>query len=169
MPGYVIHIAIATQYIKKHNNIKNEEEFIKGTIYPDSVSEKKLTHYGKSPAYTYLKGFLDNNNIDTDFNKGHFLHLIADYLFYNKYLNKLEKPQIYDDYDYLNRYLINKYDIKIPEEIKDKVFFKDGEPKLLSKELVEQIIEEVSEIDFEKIIEEISNNTEKCNTYKKLV
>ena len=50
MPGYVIHIAIATQYIKKHNNIKNEEEFIKGTIYPDSVSEKKLTHYGKSPA-----------------------------------------------------------------------------------------------------------------------
>ena len=28
MPGYVIHIAIATQYIKKHNNIKNEEEFM---------------------------------------------------------------------------------------------------------------------------------------------
>ena len=36
MPGFVIHIAIAKEYERKHKNeIKNTEEFIKGAIAPD--------------------------------------------------------------------------------------------------------------------------------------
>lgn len=38
MPGFTIHIAVAKEYIKKHKDeIKNEEEFIKGIIDPDYI------------------------------------------------------------------------------------------------------------------------------------
>lgn len=45
MPGYVMHLAVAQEYLKKHNNKENIDEFIKGTIYPDSVEDKSLTHF----------------------------------------------------------------------------------------------------------------------------
>ena len=39
MPGYVIHLAVAEEYLKKHKNVKeNYDEFIEGVIYPDSVT-----------------------------------------------------------------------------------------------------------------------------------
>ena len=41
MAGYVIHLAVAEAYKDKHiNDIKNYEDFIKGVILPDSVSDK---------------------------------------------------------------------------------------------------------------------------------
>ena len=84
MPGFVIHLAIGQEYLRKQN--KNySEEFQKGIVAPDFIDDKSKTHYGKSPRYTNLEKFLDNNKIDTDFNKGFFLHLITDYLFYNYY------------------------------------------------------------------------------------
>ena len=39
MPGYVIHIAIAQEYLKKHNQ-NFSGEFIEGSIYPDLISDK---------------------------------------------------------------------------------------------------------------------------------
>ena len=66
-----------------------------------------------------------------------FLHLVTDYLFYNKLLEVTSKD-IYNDYDILNSILIEKYNVKILEKIKDKVFFKDGDTKILSKELAEK-------------------------------
>ena len=107
MPGYVVHIAIAQEYLKKHN-MKYSKDFIMGSVAPDFTNDKSKTHYGKSPAYTNLKNFLLKNNIDTDYKKGLFLHLVTDYLFYNKYITKVEKPQIYNDYDYTNKEIIEK-------------------------------------------------------------
>ena len=47
MAGYVIHLAIAEEYLKKHKDVKEDyDEFIKGVIYPDSETDKSLTHYG---------------------------------------------------------------------------------------------------------------------------
>ena len=66
---------------------------IQGTISPDLTKDKSKTHYGKSPAYTNLKEFITNNNIDTDYKLDIFLHLITDYLFYNKYLEKIKKER----------------------------------------------------------------------------
>ena len=54
MPGYVIHIAIAQEYLKKHLKKEEKEEFINGVIAPDLTKIKSETHYGKSPAYTNL-------------------------------------------------------------------------------------------------------------------
>ena len=166
MPGYVIHIAIAKEYLRKHNQ-KYNVEFILGSVSPDFTNNKSETHYGKSPAYTNLARYLKNNKLDTEFNKGCFLHLVTDYLFYNKYLDKIEKPQIYYDYDYTNEDIVNKYNLELPEEVSNKLFFKKWTPKILTLELEYKIIEEVSNLDIWEIAKNV-NNVE-WNTYKKLI
>ncbi len=98
MPGFTIHIAIAKEYVEKHKNeIKNENEFIEGTIAPDLNEEmteiaknKSVTHYGKWGKYqveTNIKEFLEDEKvkIDKDYWKGYLLHLIVDHYFYNKF------------------------------------------------------------------------------------
>lgn len=40
MPGYVIHIAVAQEYQKKHH-CKCSIEFIKGTVAPDFTDDKQ--------------------------------------------------------------------------------------------------------------------------------
>lgn len=168
MPGYVVHIAIAQEYLKKHNQ-NFSGEFIEGSIYPDLISDKSKSHYGKSPAYTNLKSFLANNKINTDFQKGYFLHLVTDYLFYNYYLDYLEKPQIYDDYDFTNKFLIDKYNVVLPKTVINKVFFKDGTPKILTLELAYKVIDEISSLTLEEIEKEIISDNSKWNYYKNLI
>ena len=168
MPGYVMHIAIAQEYMRK-KQMKYSEEFIKGTIAPDMIKPKSQSHYGKSPAYTNLHSFLLKNKIDSDYIKGYFLHLIADYLFYNKYLDKIEKPQMYYDYACNNKVLIEKYNIKLLDSVKDKVLIKEGIPKIVTFELACRVIDEVSELDLTQVEEEVKSNNNKWNFYKKLV
>ena len=48
MPGYVIHLAIAEEYLEKNKDKAEEhDKFIKGVIFPDGVADKSLTHYGE--------------------------------------------------------------------------------------------------------------------------
>lgn len=169
MPGYVIHIAIANEYIKKHKKREKVNEFINGVIAPDLIDIKSKTHYGKSPAYTELKEFLKNNKIADSFNRGCFLHLITDYLFYNYYLEYYNKQDMYHDYDVLNRTLIEKYKVILPDNIKDKVFFIQDEPKILSLDLATKIIDEISSMDIDDIECEVMNDNKKWKKYKKLV
>lgn len=82
MPGYVIHLAVAEEYLRKHKNKGEEyEEFIKGVIYPDSIVPKSKTHYGKESSLSNVFEFLKVNKINNSFNRGYFLHLLTDYLF----------------------------------------------------------------------------------------
>ena len=76
---------------------------------------------------------------------------------------------LYSD-DILNSILIEKYNVKILEKIKDKVFFKDGDTKILSKELAEKTIELSSDNLLEKIKKEILDTeyTEKWDKIRKL-
>ena len=168
MPGYVVHIAIAQEYLRKHN-LKYSEQFIIGSIAPDFTNTKSKTHYGKSPAYTNLKKFLLINSINTNYNKGFFLHLVTDYLFYNKYIRKIEKPQIYNDYDYTNKDLIKKYNVKLPDSLKDKVFFKRGKPKILTLDLANKVIEEISNLDLETISKEVIEGDNKWSIYRNIL
>ena len=158
MAGYVIHLAVAEEYLKKHNDIKeNYDEFIEGVIYPDSVSDKSLTHYGSKSSKVILKDFLKENRIEDSYKKGYFLHLVTDYLFYNKYLDIFTKD-IYNDYDILNKFLIEKYDVKIPSKVEDKIFDKEGKTKILTKELAGKVIDEISDLDLNIIEKEIREN-----------
>ena len=98
---------------------------------PDML-QKPESHYGYSTSKPDLNFYVESHSMNDDFNKGYFLHLITDYLFYNKYFANFDwTPEIYDDYDRLNKILIEKYKIKIPEKISNIVQFKDGELKVL--------------------------------------
>lgn len=168
MAGYVIHIVVAEQYISKHTNKKeNYNEFIEGVIAPDDVTDKSLTHYGPNSAQANLCNFLEKNELNNSYNRGYFLHLLTDYLFYNKYIDSFSKD-IYNDYDILNPYLIEKYKVKIPKRIKDKIFVLKGCTKILNKELVDNLINEISDLDIDEIAIEIKNNPIKWTKFRTL-
>lgn len=145
MAGYVIHLAVAKEYMRNFK-VKDEEEFLKGTIAPDllSTDTKKITHYSETMSSGVdLSKFLKANTLHTSYIQGYFLHLIVDYLFYNKYFTVRSK-EIYNDYDILNEELIKMYNIEVPEEVKDKALFKSGELKVLDREKVYKLINEIS-------------------------
>lgn len=83
MAGYVIHLAVAEEYLRNHKQTENYEEFIEGIIFPDSVKDKSETHYAVKSSKSNLDKFLKDKKIDNSFNRGYFLHLLTDYLFYN--------------------------------------------------------------------------------------
>ena len=168
MPGYVIHLAVANRYIEKHpEEIKDHNKFIEGVLSPDGVTDKSITHYGPKSSKVNLKLFLDDNKIDDDFNKGYFLHLVTDYLFYNRFLDYFSKD-IYNDYDILNKTLEEKYNVKIPEKVKGKVFHETGEPKILNLESVIEFIEKTSEYKLEYIKQRVIENDINWLQLKKL-
>ncbi len=168
MPGFVIHLAIAKEYLKKNKEI-NEEDFLKGVIQPDLVEEKSKSHYGASAAYSNLEKFLENNNIKkNDFVLGEFMHLTTDYIFYNteKYMPYWPKGGLYDDYDKLNKSLISKYNIgEIPEKIKGYAQYKIGEPINLKESICIDLIEYVSGLDLKEIAKEVINKDPKWTKF----
>lgn len=168
MAGYVIHLAVAEEYIKKHENeIKDYNQFVNGVIYPDSVSDKSLTHYGPKSSKVHLKKFLENNSLESDYNKGYFIHLITDYIFYNHFLSYFSK-NIYNDYDILNEYLIKKYKISIPKSIEEDIFYKEGNLSILSLEDIVDFIDNVSNYDIFDVQNEVLNNVSYWCTYTQL-
>ena len=169
MAGYIIHLAVAEEYIRKHENeIQNYKDFIKGVIYPDSVSDKSLTHYGIKSSKVNLRSFIEKNEIKTCYNKGYFVHLYTDYLFYNKFLKYFSK-EIYNDYDILNKSLKEKYNIKIPLEVKNSIFYNEGTLKILDFNSIVKFIDKVSDYSIEEIVEAVINNEKFWNEYRKLI
>lgn len=168
MAGYVIHLSVAKEYLKKHpDDNEDYNEFIEGVIFPDSVKIKSETHYGPESSKSNLYDFLQEHKLNTSFERGYFLHLLTDYLFYNKYLDCIS-TDIYNDYDILNDTLIKKYDIVLPEKVRNKVFSKEGNLKILSIELVENLVKEISELDIDTVAEETIRNPKKWTTMKDL-
>ena len=165
MAGFVVHLAVAEEYIRKHGNIKNHDEFVFGAIKPDLYKDKNASHYGVKTSEPNLKKYLDENTMNSDLNKGYLLHLITDYLFYNKYLEFFSKD-IYNDYDITNKELIDEYNVTILDIIKNQVFFKDGDTKVMSIDLAKKVIDEISELNFKEIINEIYNDDPKWKAFK---
>lgn len=168
MPGYVIHLAVAEEYLRKHENKPEKyDDFIEGVIFPDSVKDKSETHYGAKSSISNLYEFLKENALDTSFKRGYFLHLLTDYLFYNKYIDRMSKD-MYNDYDILNGILIEKYKVKLPEKVKDGVFFKQGELVILSMEIITNLVNDISEMDLDEIAREVNENPVKWTTMREL-
>ena len=128
MPGYIIHLAVGNEFIKNHpTEILDKDKFIDGVIYPDLTYDKSKTHYGPKSSMTNLKNFFLDKEIDTDFNKGYCMHLITDYLFYNKFLKVFYgRDELHNEYDLTNYYLQSIFNVVVPEKIKDKVKYKNG-------------------------------------------
>ena len=159
---------MAEAYIEKHpEDINDYNKFIEGVIFPDNVSDKSITHYGEKSSKVNLKWFLEENEIKDDYNKGYFLHLVTDYIFYNKLLECFSKD-IYNDYDILNQRLQEKFKVKIPESIKKSIFYKEGETKILEIESIIKFIDEVSNYKLSDIKESVFKNDKYWLGYRKL-
>lgn len=168
MPGYVIHLAIAEMYLKKHNDKKEDyNEFIEGVIYPDSTKIKSETHYGDKSSESNLYEFLKEHELKNSFEKGYFLHLLTDYLFYNRYIDIISE-KIYNDYDVLNDLLIEKYKVVLPEKVKNQVFSKNGELYILSMEILDRLIDDISNMDLDKVSEEVKKDPLEWTRMRKL-
>lgn len=142
MPGYLIHLSIAQNYINS-NAIKDEQSFIRGTIIPDLLKKQGIdSHFGssKSPDFNMFFKQYPNQN---DFEQGYFIHLITDYFFYKNIVRDWSKD-IYKDYNILSSYLINKYKITIPKELWEVVKFDVGTLKVLSISGVDNFIQAIS-------------------------
>ena len=170
MPGFTIHVAIAKQYLNK-NKEKNEikEQFIDGSIAPDLVKDKSISHYGFRSANPNLYDFLQKNDINNSYNRGYFLHLLTDLLFYHYLINvdeiikrltlKLWKESIYNDYDILNPILISKYNLEIIDRVSQYMTSsKKGKLKILNQEELFDFIDKVSSVNLEKIAKDIKSN-----------
>lgn len=152
MPGYTIHLAVGKVY-QQNNEIIDVESFEKGIIAPDLSKDKGKSHYGEYSSNPDLDRYLRERNITNEFDEGYFLHLVTDYLFYNKYLKKWDKF-IYDDYDKLNNKLIEKYRITIPKELLDVVKTKDGELTVLNEADIYKFIDAVGRINVRKMLKD---------------
>lgn len=158
MPGFVIHLAVANEYLRKHpNEIKQEDSFLKEVIAPDFTDDKSKTHYAKDSINTNLRLYLESNTINSDYDKGFFLHLITDCVFYQKYFKNLT-TSVYNDYDILNKTIIEKYNVKVLKEIEEYAKYKQGEPQILKKDIIYKFIEEVSSFDIKDIRNKVKKN-----------
>lgn len=161
MAGYIIHLAVGEEFIKKHPKyIKNHEEFIDGIIYPDRTSDKTLTHYGPKSSQVHLDKYFQERDILSDFEKGYFLHLITDYLFYNKFLVIFNKEIMHNDYDLTNKEIEKRFKVKVPDYIKNSVFYKEGIPRILNINEIMDFIEETAKNDLEIVKKAILNGDE---------
>lgn len=182
MPGFNIHLAIGKRYIEKQKNkkdvIKNENSFYNGLVAPDLVTDKKISHYttetNKNNLKKYLLGkvrldlYLKDNKVETDFEKGVFLHLLTDYLFFNEFFEKEFIKNIdyqdfvrdlYYSYEMTNEYLNKKYNIDFSifgDRLEKNIRKNKKEKKLEDSDLKEKKLI-FSEKDLDEFIEKISS------------
>jgi len=169
MPGFVIHLAIAEEYIKRHKKeIKDINEFKRGVIAPDITDDKYKSHYDNyHKQHVGLLPFLKQTNLDlsTDYGKGYFIHLLSDELFYHSTFDKEHKYVIkndltfYNDYDCLNKRLLKKYrNIKLLDELKKYTKVVNGKPEYLDYKRVKKFIKDISKRTIDEQIAEIKLN-----------
>ena len=184
MHSFNIHLAIALKYCEK-NEIKDKESFFRGSIDPDLVKDKSVTHYtGKRDErflrqYLYekvrLNEYLKENTVETDYDKGTFLHLATDFIFYQEFLsdeylasvNYYEMTRdLYYSYRLSNPYLEEKYNIHslnlddvMNQNIKQTLTRMNVDNtngyNLLTEEKMEKFIDKISDIDISSYIEKI--------------
>ena len=186
MASYTMHLAIAKLYLNIHKE-ENEEEFYKATIDVDDVPNKKTTHYSsnednlnvkiKMTSKVNIKKYVEEHSIKTSYDRGYFLHLLADYFFYNNYFNydnfkKMKTPDfnslLYNEYDVLNKHLLNKYKLEIPEKLNKRYFeIHEGNPQITTYESIDDFIEFVSKLNIEELYKKIKNSEDILYMYKR--
>ena len=132
MPSYTIHLAAALKYLESHAE-NDRKEFLRGALEPDLL-EKPASHYGPASSEPCLELCAADRGLSDSFNRGYYFHLYTDKRFYNEFLPKFTKEfsrEIYNDYDKINLALIERYNIEIPENVKDTVKFCEGETKII--------------------------------------
>ena len=135
MQSFQIHLAIAKRYMEKHE-IQDKDAFYEGSLAPDFVRPKEKSHYTietpKENLVEHLKAkvdlnrFLKENEIKNDYDKGVFLHLLTDKIFFTEFFEeefmrntdyKEFTENLYISYNETNPYLVEKYQIVLNREM----------------------------------------------------
>ena len=149
-------------------------KYICGVVMNDKNSRHFGLNYKTDNIIEYMKRkvnfslFFQSNDINTSFLRAYFLHLLCDYRFYGDYVtderliglsfNEVAKIG-YNDYDLITPILIDKYQLEIPNQIKDIIEKKGvGKIKLLDEELVYRFIDEMSSLNLLEEKNKIMNN-----------
>lgn len=172
MPCLLVHYAIAKEYLDKHRE-EDYEEFMRGSFYPDICDNRLESHFSTSSIEDgmklYLKNkvnltnFLSKYSLDNSFNRGYYLHLIADRIFYLKYsdikiLDEKESKEIsrelIHDYNVITTSLLNKYDFKasdfLPEKYVRIIEVKEyGDLNIIREEDINDLIDKLKNIDLD--------------------
>ena len=185
MASLMIHQIVGEEYCKRHK-VQSEYMFLNGNLVPDLVKDKKPTHFSarcRNRTYTEsiqnkvnLQAFCEAMDIESSFNKGFFLHLITDQVFFYKYLlnnpryraieheNQLDIQEIlYRDYYRNNKYLMEKYPNAILSMVPSfaKVTRDDVDAmEILSNEDIDEIIEMCASVDLEQAYAKIKQMTQ---------
>jgi len=186
MASFSIHLAIGNRYLEK-NNVEDKKSFMNGIIAPDLASDKSISHYAKNQnrenAFNFfankvfLVDYINSEYNDSDYQRGVFLHLATDYLFFNKFFDeKFLKnsntndfsSDIYYSYDMVNDYVNEKYKVDYSDcyevlqnliNFKKKFIYSDKEKNnILPFDKLDEFIEYVSDIDLDKYKEKLLNN-----------
>ena len=189
MPCLAIHLAIAKKYLENHPdenredfilgtiapdiNMPNISEYING-VTDDKNSHHFGLNYQTEDLIEYMQKkvdfslFFQSNDINTTFLRAYFLHLLCDYRFFGEYitderlmgLSFREAVRIgFNDYDLITPILISRYNLEIPEQIKDIVSRKgEGTLQLLDEDLVYRFIDEMAEVNLDEEKSKLTNN-----------
>ena len=135
----------------------------------------KTIRYGRHPRIISLKNAKLIFRVVNHFNPQHILQIGTSYGISSACILKvstksdlvLYEPNL-NDYDITNKPLIDKYQVNITDDIKEKIFFKDGKTTVFDLENVINFIEKTSEYDINKIEQEVKNNNRFWNELKNL-
>ena len=186
MPCLAVHLAVAKKYLDIHPEENKEEFILGSIApdinleninnYINGVTEDKNSHhfgenYNTDDAIEYMKkkvnfhSFFENNDLSTSFLRAYFLHLICDYLFFGEYITSDQikglsfievRDKGYADYNRITPLLIKKYDLEIPEIIKDMISgFSAGEFEIINEENVYKFIDEMASLDIFSFMNDI--------------
>lgn len=184
MPSYCIHLAIGNLYAQKHE-VKDKNAFDMGIIAPDFAKDKEKSHYSaprdKRNLLDFLSKkvqlykFLEQNQIDSDYKKGEFLHLVTDYIYFTQFFTSEEVDKygqdfmttMYYSYDCIKDYVEEKYNVVYPgdlagimqaiDEKRKLLGFDKGVKKdnILPHEKLDKFIEFCANIDLERYAEKV--------------
>ena len=174
MASFYTHIAIAKRWLEKNPGIiLDEQAFIDGNVEPDLTDDKNATHFGvRNPNSSLirwnadkvsLEKFLATYQLDSDYNRGMYLHLMTDFVYYNQFLpseyleTKMREDMIRDNSftaKHFNGHLIAEYGVSYymtshGDELTAMVGAWDdavvGGELLFSAEQLDEFIERMSE------------------------
>lgn len=184
MPSYCIHLAVGNLYAQK-NKIQDKKSFDEGVIAPDFAKDKEASHYSAPRDKKNLLDFLhkkvqldkylEKNQLDSDFKKGEFLHLVTDFVYFNQFFSDEEiikygdefLDYMYYSYDVIKAPVEEKYGVEYPGNIAEVMRAIDEKRRLLGfdkgvtkanilpQDKLDRFIEFCANIDLESVAEKV--------------
>ena len=179
MASLILHEIIGELYCDK-NDISDRDNLLYGNIAPDTLpTDKEQNHYVSHTNYsTYfdaisgrvnLSAFCKEKAIITPYLAGYFLHLVTDYIFYERliinnpnFARFIKEPylqsasKMYKEYDRVAHFVCNKYPNIDISKLPDFATTILEEPlTLFTKSQLSAFIETCSNLDLKKIYSDI--------------